>query len=180
MWRKRNTAFEELIAKDQIRELVHNYSVAIANRNHDLMITLFDESASFGSYGSGKIALRSLMEKTMDDLEFAVIFVNNHTITIENSSEASGEVWAKCYAQSKEEGYYEQIVKYEDQYRKSPDDADGKTVWKFINRRHLLWFGESRESPLLQPEARWPIKNIGVGRIPLADERVQAFRSGLD
>ena len=60
-----------------------------------------------------------MAEATMRELEFAVILVTNHRIMFLNEREASGEVWARCYAQNKTEGYYEQIIKYTDQYELS-------------------------------------------------------------
>ena len=172
---KDSDAVQKLVAKDQIRELVHLYSQAITSRDRDLMISLYIKDASFGSMGSGEEALRSLMNETMNDLEFAVILIANHSISFEGPDLASGEVWARCYAQNRTEGYYEQLVKYVDKYQMTELEDDGTQVWKFRSRRHLLWFGEGKESPLKLPEASWPKRNIGIGRLSLADEAVQSF-----
>jgi len=170
------SAVQRLIAKDQIRELVHLYSEAVTSRDKDLMVSLYVENASFGSLGSGEKALRLMMDNTMSDLEFAVILTANHTISFDSLEMASGEVWARCYAQNGTEGYYEQLVKYVDQYQMTEYGDDGMQVWKFKSRRHLLWFGEGKESPLKLPEASWPKNNIGIGRLPLSDDAVQSFR----
>ena len=169
-------AVQKLVAKDQIRELVHLYSRAIASRDKDLMVSLYVKDASFGSIGSGEEALRSLMDETMGDLEFGVILIANHSISFKSSELANGEVWARCFAQNRSEGYYEQLVKYVDEYQMTESEDDGTKVWKFRNRRHLLWFGEGKESPLKLPKASWPKSNIGIGRLPLSDEAVQSFR----
>ncbi len=169
-------AVQKLVAKDQIRELVHLYSRAIASRDKDLMVSLYVKDASFGSIGSGEEALRSLMDETMGDLEFGVILTANHSISFKSSELANGEVWARCFAQNRSEGYYEQLVKYVDEYQMTESEDDGTQVWKFRNRRHLLWFGEGKESPLKLPKASWPKSNIGIGRLPLSDEAVQSFR----
>jgi len=171
------SSVERLIAKDQIREIVYSYSEAVTNRDTELMVSLYDSEASFGFLGEGESALRSMIEKTMGDLEFAVILVSNHIISFENDEVANGEVWARCYAQNRNEGYYEQLVKYVDQYKRSKAEIDGKNPWKFKSRRHFLLFGESRESPLKLPEASWPESNVGVGRIPLEDNAVIDFRN---
>ncbi|HJM99861.1 MAG TPA: nuclear transport factor 2 family protein [Acidimicrobiales bacterium] len=169
-------AVQKLVAKDQIRELVHLYSQAIASRDKDLMVSLYVKDASFGSIGSGEEALRSLMDQTMGDLEFGVILTANHSISFQSPELANGEVWARCFAQNRSEGYYEQLVKYVDEYQMTESEDDGTQVWKFRNRRHLLWFGEGKESPLKLPKAFWPKSNIGIGRLPLSDEAVQSFR----
>ena len=126
--------------------------------------------------GTGEDALKAMAEATMEQLEFAVILVANHRITFLNKREAKGEVWARCYAQNKREGYYEQIIKYTDQYELSKSKNLETESWKFKHRRHHLWFGQSKESPLTLPPADWPKNNIGLGRELLSDEAIQNLR----
>lgn len=166
---------EELLARERIRDLALRYSVAIAQRDVELMVSLYAEEASFGSFGSGPDALRSIMSATMDDLRFGVILVANHLIEVTSDTEATGEVWARCYAQNDTEGYYEQLLKYIDRYVNVGTDPAAPD-WRFLHRRHLLWFGEAKASPLGQPPANWPERQVGVGRIPLSDEAVVAWR----
>lgn len=168
---------QRLMAKDAIADLVLRYSEAIANRDVDEMVTLFADDAEFGRAGTGPAALRTLMTETMGDLIFGVILVANHRIHLDTASEATGEVWARCYAQNPREGYYEQLVKYLDKYRLVTSPSVGDPGWRFVHRRHLLWFGQSAENPLRQPPAHWPANNVGVGRIPLGDPVVQAWRA---
>lgn len=161
---------ERLVAKDSIRDLVLDYSRAIADRDVELMVSLYSDDAEFGRAGRGPTALRSLMADTMSDLQFGVILVANHIIELDGADEARGEVWARCYAQNEREGYYEQLVKYLDRYVRVAGD------WKFRHRRHLLWFGQAAASPLAQDPADWPARNVGVGRIALADPALRAWR----
>ncbi len=165
-----------LIAKDAIRDLVLQYSVAVADRDAELMTSLFVEDADFGSSGKGPEALRKIMDSTMGELEFGIILATNHLINFADDGHAEGEVWARCFAQNSSEGYYEQLVKYVDSYRCTSIDNYGMQIWKFEKRKHLLWFGEGRNSPLLQEPANWPSRNIGIGRIPLSDNTVQNLR----
>lgn len=169
-------AVKELQAKDEIRDLVFSYCEAIRNRDIDLLVTLYTLDASFGSMGTGEDALKAMAEATMEQLEFAVILVANHRITFLSECEAKGEVWARCYAQNKREGYYEQIIKYTDQYELSKSQNREIASWKFKHRRHHLWFGQSKESPLTLPPADWPKNNIGLGRELLSDEAIQNLR----
>ena len=169
-------AVKELQAKDEIRDLVFSYCEAIRNRDIDLLVTLYTLDASFGSMGTGEDALKAMAEATMEQLEFAVILVANHRITFLSKREAKGEVWARCYAQNKREGYYEQIIKYIDQYELTKSQNLETASWKFKHRRHHLWFGQSKESPLTLPPADWPKNNIGLGRELLSDEAIQNLR----
>lgn len=168
------TPLDKLIATDEIRRLVLRYSVAITDRDVDLMVGLYDEHAEFGLYGSGADALRRLMDATMGDLRFGVVLVANHLVEFDDARHAHGEVWARCYAQN-DSGYYTQLIRYLDRYVDC--SADGKDPdWRFANRKHHLWFGEAQPSPLAQPPANWPERQVGVGNIPLADPAVLAWR----
>ena len=168
-----------LLAKESIRDLVLDYSSAVADKDTEFMSSLFVDDADFGPYGKGPDALQELMQKTMGSLEMGIILITNHRIRFVDDTKAEGEVWARCFAQNTDEGYYEQVIKYVDTYRRTSVDNSGVGIWKFETRKHLLWFGEGKESPLLQNEANWPSKNIGVGRIPLADPDVQEFRDNI-
>ena len=166
------------MAREQIRQLVYRYSVAIADRDVDLMASLYVPDASFGSYGEGPAALREIMTATMGDMTFGVIMVANHLIEFDDDHRAHGEVWARCHAQNAE-GYYEQLIKYVDRYRLERN-GDGASAWLFDHRRHLLWFGEARQSPLEQPPADWPTRQVGVGRLALSDDAVREWRASID
>ena len=168
-----------LQAKEAIRDLVLEYSVAVADKDTEHMSSLFVDDADFGSYGKGPEALKKLMEITMSELEMGIILVTNHRIIFNDDTRAEGEVWARCFAQNVNEGYYEQVIKYADTYRLTSSDSSGVGIWKFEKRKHLLWFGEGKKSPLAQDPANWPSENIGIGRIPLADTDVQEFRKNI-
>ena len=167
------TPLDDLMAREQIRQLVYRYSTAIADRDVDLMASLYVADASFGPYGQGPAALREIMGATMGDLSFGVILVANHLIELDDDQHAHGEVWARCHAQNAE-GYYEQLIKYVDRYRLE------RGAWLFEHRKHLLWFGEARDSPLAQPPADWPARQVGVGQLALADETVREWRASVD
>lgn len=155
---------ERVIAVTEIRDLASRYASAIEARDVDAMIDLFAPHARFGRYGEGPEALRRLMEATMEGSVFAVILVANHLIELESPDRARGEVWAHCYAQTAAEGFVEQLIKYEDRYVL----VDG--MWRFLRRRHGLWYGVAhRESPLRQGAANWPERQVGIGDVPLAD-----------
>jgi hypothetical protein len=158
------TDLDAILARDAIRELPLRYAKAIETRDVDAMAELFAADARFGGYGTGPDACRRLMTDTMADSLFAVILVTNHLIELDAADHARGEVWALCYAQITE-GFNEQLLRYEDRYTR----VDGS--WKFLHRKHRLWYGQLRDaSPLDQDPAEWPRSQVGVGDVPLADE----------
>jgi hypothetical protein len=161
-------AVAALLARDEIRLLPYRYAAAIESRDVDAMADLFSPRARFGEYGEGPDGLRRVMTHSLDGTVFAVILVANHLIEIEGTQRARGEVWAHCFAQTRADGFVEQLIKYEDRYER----RDGR--WLFLHRRHRLWYGVGHQSsPLEQRPADWPVSQVGVGDIPLSD---RAFR----
>ena len=120
-----------LLAKESIRDLVFDYSTAVADKDMELMSSLFVDDADFGSYGKGPDALKDLMKETMGNLEMGIILITNHRIKFVDDVRAEGEVWARCFAQNTNEGYYEQVIKYVDTYRRTSVDNSGVGIWKF-------------------------------------------------
>jgi hypothetical protein len=154
----------ELVARDQIRRLPLRYAQSIERRDVDAMASLFVPHARFGRYGEGAAAVKRLMGDTMTTNVFAVILVANHLIELDDEGHAHGEVWAHCFAHNRDDGFIEQLVKYEDRYER----YDGE--WLFLHRRHRLWYGVRHpKSPLEQLAASWPERQFGVGDLPLED-----------
>ena len=163
------TDLEAMLARDAIRDLPLRYAKAIETRDVDAMAELFAAGARFGDFGTGPDACRRLMNDVMADNVFAVILVANHLIELDDPDRAHGEVWALCYAQT-DAGFNEQLLRYEDRYT----CEDGS--WKFLHRKHRLWYGQVRDtSPFEQEPAEWPRSQYGVGDIPLADERFRLW-----
>ena len=169
------SGLDRLLALDEIRQLPLRYAVAIERRDVDAMASLFSPNARFGSWGQGEEGLRALMGETMNSSIFAVILVANHLVELDTAEAAHGEVWARCYAQNDPGDFVEQLIRYEDTYER----IDGR--WLFLRRRHRLWFGASvPSSPLDQPPAEWPARQVGVGDIPLADPLFAAWHARRD
>ena len=153
-----------LLARDEIRSLPVRYARAIETRDIDEMAELFSPRARFGEFGQGPDGLRRLMAESMSGSLFAVILVANHLIEFQDDDRATGQVWAHCYAQTRVDGFVDQLIRYDDRYER----VDGR--WLFAHRRHRLWYGARHErSPLAQPAADWPASQTGVGDIPLDD-----------
>ncbi|QLL10085.1 nuclear transport factor 2 family protein [Mycobacterium vicinigordonae] len=153
-----------LLAREEIRQLPYRYAAAIEARDVDAMADLYVPQARFGDYGDGPAGLRQLMSQGLEASVFAVILVANHLIELDDEAQAHGQVWAQCFAQTRAEGFVEQVIKYEDRYQRH----QGR--WCFLHRRHRLHYGFARiASPLTQQAADWPQRQIGVGDVPLAD-----------
>lgn len=162
-------ALAAVVARDEIRQLPYRYAKAIEARDVDAMVDLYSPNARFGTFGQGATALRQLMAQSLEDSVFAVILVANHLVEFDGTEAAHGEVWAHCFAQTRSAGYVEQLIRYDDQYERH----DGR--WVFLHRKHRLWFGVNRESPLRQHPANWPASQVGVGDMPLSDSEFRKW-----
>jgi len=157
-------AIAEFLAREEIRALPLRYARSIERRDAEAMVSLFVPHARFGEFGEGPEALERLMRETMAANVFAVILVANHLIDLDEDDHAHGEVWAHCFSQNRDDGFIEQLIKYEDRYERHAGE------WRFLHRRHHLWYGiRHPRSPLDQPAARWPASQFGVGDLPLDD-----------
>ena len=164
------TALQRVTARDEIRQLAYRYADAVDRRDIDLMVSLFAPGARFGAYGRGADACRRLSEESLAQVGVAVLMVTNHLIDFDSRERAHGSVWCHAHVDDHREGFIEQLVKYDDRYVLS----DGR--WLFARRRHLLWHGVARRpSPLDQPPANWPERQVGRGSIPYDDPAWKSF-----
>lgn len=162
----------DLLARQDIHQLHLRYAAAVEARDIDAMTELFVPHARYGEYGEGPGALRQMMSASLDSSVFAVILVSGHLIEVDGEDSAHGQVWAQCFAQTHADGFVEQLIKYEDRYQRH----SGR--WRFLHRRHRLYYGVARpESPLTQQAAEWPRSQIGVGDLPLSDPAFLAWWS---
>ena len=178
------TAIEKVVARDEIRQLAFAYADAVDRRDLDLLASLYRPDARFGQYGVGASGAQAFFADSLSQIGIAVLLVANHLIEFDPMSTggassdsgaptARGTVWAHGYIDDGDEGFIQQLIKYEDRYVR----VDG--VWKFTRRRHLLWLGwrHDETNPLAQAPANWPDKQIGLGSIPYDDEHWQEFWS---
>ncbi len=160
----------DLLAREAIRQLPVRYAAAIEARDVHAMADLYVPHARFGSYGIGPEGLERLMSESLASTVFAVILVSNQLIELDDEDNAHGQVWAQCFAQTHNDGFVEQVIKYEDRYQRYQGH------WCFLHRRHRLHFGVNRPvSPMTQRAAEWPRRQVGVGDIPLADPAFAAW-----
>ncbi len=176
------TAIEQTVARDEIRQLAFAYADAVDRRDLDLLVSLYRPDVRFGQYGEGAGGARAFFAESLSQIGMAVLLVANHLIEFDEKTDsndpsdsgtptAQGTVWAHGFIDDADEGFIQQLIKYEDRYIR----VDG--VWKFTRRRHLLWLGwrHDEPDPLVQAPADWPDKQIGLGSIPYDGEHWQEF-----
>ena len=153
--------------RDEIRQLAYRYAWTLDVRDGDGMAELFTSEVREKN--------RERFESSMRGVGVTVLFVGNHLIDFDGPDDAHGLVYCRGYIQpldfdGSDGRFVEQAILYRDTYRRE----DG--AWRFVRRRHELWYGvETAERPLEQRAADWPAHHDGVGTVPYDEPTWKAF-----
>lgn len=158
----RDRALDELLARDEIRDLALRYAAALHEADVEAMVDLFVPHARFGPYGEGPDALRALTRASLEGAHVIVLLVANHRIDLDGADRATGVVWSQAVTHTEADGHVEQIVRYDDRYVRHGGG------WRFERRKHRLLYGRTvQPSPFAQAPAEWPTRQVGVGDLAL-------------
>lgn len=165
------SAIDRVVATEEIRRLAYRYADALDRRDLDALASLFRPDARFGVHGDGPAACRAFFRESLAEIGIAVLLVANHLIEFDDADHATGTVWTHGFIDDHDEGFIQQLIKYDDRYVR----VDGE--WRFTRRRHFLWLGwrHTEPAPLAQPPARWPERQVGLGSIPYDDPAWKEF-----
>ncbi len=151
---------QRLTAESEIRQLASRYAVAIDARDLDSLVALFVEDVQVGRKRQGHDALRADFDAQLRAIGISILFVGNHVIDFEGDDRARGIVYCKAEIQDGER-WIQQAIRYDDTYART---AAG---WRFVRRRHLLFYGaDLGDNPLRLEPARWPQHHTGRGELP--------------
>jgi ketosteroid isomerase-like protein len=158
-----------LVAIEEIRRLAYAYALAMDSRDIDALVDLFVDDVQVGRDRIGHAALREDFTRQLREVGITILFVGNHLIDFAGDDRASGVVYCKAEVQQGDR-WLHQAIQYRDTY------ARRAGRWRFVRRRHLLWYGsEVGQSPLALPPARWPAHQTGRGTLPESWESWQRF-----
>jgi len=148
---------DQVVARDEIRQLVARYAVAMDARDLDAVTALFVDDVRLGAGRQGRSALRDDLAHALRDMPLTILNVGTHVIELTDEDHARGVVYCRAELQLRGTWVVQQI-----QYRDTYERRDGR--WRFVRRQHLLWYGrEIGTTPLGLPPARWPEHDTGWG-----------------
>jgi len=166
-------AIEQLIARDEIRQLAHRYAVYLDARDIEKLVGLYIPNIRVRRDVHGREALREDFDQTMRSVGITFLQVGNHVIDFESDEKASGIVYTRGEIQDGgiDSGrWIIHLIQYHDSYEK----VDGH--WYFSRRKHLLVYGaELGVNPLGLAPANWPRSQTGMGSVPGDLETWQRF-----
>src|SRR3954465_10854877 len=150
----------QLVAHDEIRQIVARYALAVDARDLDGLVGLFVDDVRVGSDGAGRDALRRSFDASLRGIGMSILNVGTHVIDLVDEDNATGQVYCKAEIQDGERWIHQAVV-YGDTYQR----RDGH--WYFVRRVHELFYGaEVGTSPLGLARADWPEHNDGRGTLP--------------
>jgi len=159
---------EGLLARDEIRQLVARYALAVDARDLDALVELFVDDVNAGSYGTGRAALRRSFGDSLSSVGITILHVTTQVVDLVDALHARGSVYCRGEVQDGDR-WLQQSILYRDVYRK--DER-----WLFVRRRHELFYGAPvGVNPLGLPPANWPEHHDGMGTVPARWESWRRF-----
>ncbi|HWW46048.1 MAG TPA: nuclear transport factor 2 family protein [Acidimicrobiia bacterium] len=148
---------DRLVARDEIRQLVARYAVAMDARDLDAVVALFVDDVRLGRGRQGRAALADDFAHALRAMPLTILNVGTHVIEIDDADHGRGVVYCRGEMQLADT-WVVQMIQYRDTYERRDGD------WLFARRQHLLWYGRAvGTSPLGLPPAHWPEHDTGWG-----------------
>jgi uncharacterized protein (TIGR02246 family) len=142
---------DRLESRDEIRQLVSKYALALDMRDMDAMANLFVPDVAVGRGRSGRQALRDWLDDTMrKQFTGTSHHVGTTIIEFADADNAVGIVYSKNEHETGDEWVIMQMM-YFDAYAR----IDGR--WFFRRRQPLYWYAtDLNKPPIGARKMRWP------------------------
>jgi uncharacterized protein (TIGR02246 family) len=160
---------DRIESRDEIRQLISKYALALDMRDMDAMAGLFVPDVRVGREKQGRAAFRDWLDDTMRrQFDGTSHHVGTTIIELTGPDEGVGIVYSKNEHETGPEWVIMQMMYY-DLYRR----MDGR--WLFARRQPLYWYAtDLNKPPVGQRKIRWP------GREPYAGSFHDLFPSWKD
>ena len=133
---------QELLARDEIRQLAERYAVAVDAKDLDGLAVLFAEDVDNGRYGPGREGVKTFYDNRLREFHCSMHLVGNHVIDFEDDDHALGVVYCRAQHHLLEpEHWFDVALAYWDTYEYHDDR------WVFRRRRTRSWYRQEIGHP---------------------------------
>jgi hypothetical protein len=135
-------SLEELVARDEIRQLAFRYALAVDGKDLDGLAALFVEDVDNGRYGRGREGVRTYFDHALRGFHCSMHLVGNHVIDFDDDGHAHGVVYCRAQHHVLEpDHWYDHALAYWDTY----ECVAG--AWLFRRRRLTSWYRQEIGHP---------------------------------
>ena len=129
------TEIEELLARDQIRQLAERYAVAVDAKDLDTLAGLFAADVANGRYGVGRAGVKLFYDNILRPFHCSMHMVGNHIIDFDDDERAHGIVYCRAHHHVLDpEHWFDLALAYWDTYER----VEGR--WYFRRRQLKSWY----------------------------------------
>lgn len=133
---------QELLARDEIRQLAERYAVAVDGKDLDGLAVLFADDVDNGRYGPGGEGVKAFYDNRLRLFHCSMHLVGNHVIDFDDDDHAHGLVYCRAQHHVLEpEHWFDMALAYWDTYERHDDR------WVFRRRRVRTWYRQEIGHP---------------------------------
>jgi hypothetical protein len=130
-----NPILQELIDRDQIRQLAERYALAVDSKDIDTLASLFDEEADSGRWGRGREGVKLFYDQRLRAFVASMHLLGNHVIDFDDEDHAHGTLYCRAHHHMlKPDHWIDLAFTYCDQYVRRADR------WYFKLRTLKIWY----------------------------------------
>lgn len=141
-----------------IQQLPIRYALAVDGRDLDAWVGLFVEDVNCGRHGSGRAALRGVIEPELRTFYRSIHQICGHRVEFDDADHARGTVYCRAEHEVGGEWIVMAIAYFDDYARRNGE-------WQFVRRREKHWYSVDILDRPGTPFHRWPA-NGAQARLP--------------
>jgi hypothetical protein len=151
-------AVQELVARDQIRQLAERYAFGIDGRDLEAVAAQFSERSRWGRYGLGREGAITFYDNILRRFHCTMHLVGNHIIDFDDDEHAHGVVYCRAHHHVPEpEHWFDLAFTYWDRY----ELEDGR--WLIVSRELKAWYTQYWGHPDHPDGEREPAQSTEAG-----------------
>ena len=135
-------SLQELLARDEIRQLAERYALAVDGKDLDGVAVLFVDDVDNGRYGVGHAGVKRFYDQSLRKFHCSMHLVGNHVIDFDDDQHAHGVVYCRAHHHILEpDHWFDVALAYFDTYERRGD------AWQFSRRRVRSWYRQEFGHP---------------------------------